>query len=509
MEIFWNSGEQEKIRGLDALGIRRIDQDIERQLVAGVTTISIRARYLSLLTWGLAEIFERGAGSDSFSPEACIEQIETVLPRLQFLILASTVLAEPSGDTTGALGADLYADEITALRSGGEAAIPSEGKSALFGTYVAPAKQFGLVNLSGSGAVPITIPPRGERIAGQIGILLKNNPLVDKILNGGNVSAAEIKAFGAPLSLNGLIDPQSERELLLQAFFKPFSDEDGVRKQYDLFRGTCQAVLDAAKHEAITARQFIQRNFQTTCVTPEDRPLQQQWADYEAHRRVHYALELLLTALSRTLNLAGSQSIPAVVGALTADSAVAPAISAKISVPWDWGSALADLLAAIRPDRLFDSPLAPRDARGLEPSSQAAYGILLIASVQLSMRSRERLGLWPRRGYRLRQTLGIVDETERQALAITLERLLSEVVVPAHISNALRKMAGGQKCSLRFFVESDIVRPTGTDNRPGLSGDRLTNVCRMLADLGLLSRDANGTLSRSSLDLPAGPFGET
>jgi len=40
MDLFWNAGEVKTIGGVDLLGLRQVDQDLEAVWVAGVTTTS-------------------------------------------------------------------------------------------------------------------------------------------------------------------------------------------------------------------------------------------------------------------------------------------------------------------------------------------------------------------------------------------------------------------------------------------------------------------------------------
>lgn len=73
-----------------------------------------------------------------------------------------------------------------------------------------------------------------------------------------------------------------------------------------------------------------------------------------------------------------------------------------------------------------------------------------------------------------------------------LQRLLNEIVIEPHLSVTLRKMSQGQKCSLRFYPEGKLMRPTGTGVVAGYSGDRLGNVLGFWGDLGVLDRQSGG-----------------
>jgi hypothetical protein len=69
MEISWGDGLGEETQGLDILGIRVLDQSLETALSNGITTISLRGRYFTILPWLIGEFFEaeKNAGATSFA----------------------------------------------------------------------------------------------------------------------------------------------------------------------------------------------------------------------------------------------------------------------------------------------------------------------------------------------------------------------------------------------------------------------------------------------------------
>ena len=226
MQTFWNSGEREKIPGLDILGLRQLDQNLEGRWVSGITTIAFRARYLTLLPWILAEFYEselrRGHGTTAFDPK----RLDTVLARLKFVILAASSCGETwgeSGDTFGVLGSDIFADQLAGFKANKQLSLPTAKGSDVYGTYVMPCRGFGLLTDSpGGSGVPLSIGLRGQELRStkhgceQMLVLL---------LEGGDLTTDYLTTVGPHFSVNGLSNSQKECDLLLGWMFTLRSSE--------------------------------------------------------------------------------------------------------------------------------------------------------------------------------------------------------------------------------------------------------------------------------------------
>jgi len=163
MQLMWGHDFEKEIAGLDILGVRGLDQNLEAALVNGITTISQRARYFTILPWAIGEFFadETASGSTSFDED----RFRRYLGRVEHLVMATTVTDLTEGDPSAVLGARNYAADLNALRAGRDIAFPTDRTGAMLGTYLGPCRALGILADAPPGSpLPVLLTPRGQQI---------------------------------------------------------------------------------------------------------------------------------------------------------------------------------------------------------------------------------------------------------------------------------------------------------------------------------------------------------
>ena len=271
MNTFWNSGERDKIEGLDVLGLRQFDQALERRWVAGITTISFRARYLTLLPWLLAELYEYELGRHGGRATITKERLSEVLARLKFVVLAASATGTEwgeSGSTIGVLGSRVYVDELAEFDEMGTIAIPSNRGSDVYGTYVMPCRGFGLFTDShGRDGTPIAIAPRGRALLRHRARTPGYQAIRKVLLEGGSLTKEHLRMVGPHFSVNGLANDPSERDSLAEWMFEPYHDSPEVTRTYDRFTMTMKWAASLIGAGTMTADDLIALNYRRVVET--------------------------------------------------------------------------------------------------------------------------------------------------------------------------------------------------------------------------------------------------
>jgi len=501
---FWNQGEREVSKGLDILGYRQVDQNVEKDWVSGITTISNRARYLSLVPWLVAEHYERrGLGGHESVAEPNYDELIALHRRMEFVVLACTRYTDrESGSQTGGLiGPDIYVDEMAALGRGETVNLNLTRGGGSYGTYVAPCRAFGLLayeNLPGSWAPRLT--PRTSVLKSCRRDVAPGSRLANVILDGGTVHPDVIASEAHLFSTAGLADEhcEEERRLLQDALFRPEPTQD--QEQYARFAKTTCLVLSAIRQGLAGSSRIIADTYAKVCRRAPEKTddVAVAWATYDLHRRVHFALELLLRAITSVVIEKDGATLEESIAEWTTDD-WPPEMEIYVDPQgFEWSMPLDRFIDNVKDDPFLAGAVERSTGRQMpSPGARAVFAIALLCATWRQSRSL-RSGGRTLRGIHagMVQAFPIIDGALRGSLLDATRTLADRCVVEAHLSTTLRKMGHGLKCSLRFFPDGRVLRPTGMTVMAGYSGDRLGNVIGMLGDLGFIRGDASGLTPR-------------
>jgi len=142
---------------------------------------------------------------------------------------------------------------------------------------------------------------------------------------------------------------------------------------------------------------------------------------------------------------------------------------------------------------IFDTSFSYAGIQNLSVSNRALYAILIIVTVYNQVtRIQEKGKVKLHDEEHLNHTFSIIKDYWNCSIYDCIGEIIKEVVVEPHLNTSWRKIGQGQKCSVRFYPDGNLLRPTGKRVNAWFSQDRLANVIQMLSDVGLCSKNNQG-----------------
>jgi hypothetical protein len=502
VNISWGAEGDYVTKGLDVLGIRGFDQEHEASLVNGITTISVRTRYVSILTWAIRAYFELETAQ---APEGAAVEFDrdafaVFLNRVRFLTALAS-FADNGGAGGAVMGTEVFDESIARSTAGQSVELPNKKGLQVLGTYFGPASAMGLVkNEPASRHIPFSLTPRGRKIFEARAAAIAGTGLLELLTEGGQVTPQQIVQAIPIFSVSMIDGIPGELELLREAIQTPWgAGETGgtippkVAARYEKMVGTYDWLLLRLSMTPTSASSVIQDNY-AHCVSGGQDPIAINWAEAEWQRRTHFTLELLLEAITTTLmgpeRLTMSEMI-----VRWRDQPLTDKLSSIWAPPADPWSIAAIEVAASVPSSLFVGAALPvTRIQEMNSAEQVLLGFaLLCALIEQARKAGIEMPATPRT--HAHRAMRYVIDNGQWTVAELMHDVAKHCVAQPHIANTFRKMGNQQANSLRLYSDGDRFVTTLVPFRAGYSGNRLGNTMRMLADLKLLAAGPDGTFT--------------
>ena len=495
MDIAWGEPEKGDTQGLDIVGVRALDQGLEAALANGITTISNRGRYFTILTWAIGEFFsnDMDRGAEAFDEP----RFKAFLSRVEFLTLACTALDPGKGDPGGALGSTLYSEEVKALRSGQPVKFPTGRSGAMLGAYFGPCRAIGLMRLGdGNQTAPFVLTPRGKQVWEARGVTMGEGPWRALLWDADIVKPEQVRDLAQHFSLKSMAHAPAEATALQGALLTPWAPDgpaaEGVSRAYERFGQTVdwlQRMTEAGT--ALRDNALLGSALLRVVDGQTNQRIDVSWAEFEWRRRVHFALELVLSAVSGTVRDLREATIDEVIE----DWIAQPELSERLMVWWPAAASAhtytAEQAIASVPPRLFLDETPPGDIASLGPYGRALAAFAILVCMTKNTGALRAAGQFRRRESPGDWVMTVVESAGGEPFPDLL-KAIAGIVVKAHLATTFRKMGNRQKCSLRFFPEGSRLLTTDEPTGAGRSGSRLGNVIKILEDAGVPGFGAAG-----------------
>jgi len=318
----------------------------------------------------------------------------------------------------------------------------------------------------------------------------------DLLLEGGILELEDLTPAQQHFSVNGLIADSAERHALIDAMEEPFHPNPQVEQSYARFASTRHWAAKALSESELTPAELIAQNYRSVISSSyaSSTDVQLAWAEYELRRRVHFGCELILSDLTATLMDLAAGTVDAVIESWLKSETLPDATRERSGLARLADDiTLGEWLERLPEKPFLETPLNGRQGRQVDhQGGRAAYGLALILSCYLQTTALRSEKAFPDRHHTLERAFRLVDSQRSAGLSKVLREFTLQLAISPHLEATLRKMGQGQKCSLRFFPEGDILQPTGMPAGAGFSGSRLGNVLGIISDVGLCQRLPKG-----------------